>query len=92
MIVITPGEIRAMVPTKLPDAVIQAYIAAVIARMGQCLEANYDEDTAKLIAMNMIAYFVSIASGSDGKKTSQSAPNGASFSVQLAVAKSGVFS
>lgn len=90
MIVITPGEIRAIVSTNLPDAILTIYMNTVINKIGECLESNYDEDTAKLIAMYMVAYLISVATGNDGVKTSKTSPNGASYSVQMSVAKGGI--
>ncbi len=88
---ITVQDVKDFCGCTKSDTIIQMYINSVQAKMGQCVEDSYDEDTANLILLNMVCHLCSLSSsGGSGKKTGQTAPNGASVSYQTSKSKSGL--
>ena len=88
-IVISVDDIKDFCGTTQADCVIQLYIDSVINRVGACLESTYDAATAKLIAMNLVAYFV-CGSEQGGQVASERAPNGAAVSYNTRMTKEGL--
>ena len=86
---VTIDDVKAICPSDLPDNIIQLYIDSVCTKIGACLSASYDESTAKLINMNMVAYLVCGQSGY-GQVKSERAPNGASTTYEVTVSKDGL--
>lgn len=86
-ITITAQEVKDFCKTGLPDSVIQLYIDSTTSKIGECVETSYDEATATIILLNVIAHLLC---GKDGKVSSVSAPNGASKSFALSQTRSGL--
>lgn len=86
-ITITPEEVNEFCGCGLSDTMAQLYIDSVTGKIGECLELNYDDATAKLIALNLICH---LSCGTKGQKTSVKAPNGASVNYQAAASKEGL--
>lgn len=83
---ITVADVREVISSSMPDSYINAIINLVYIRIGGCLSANYNEETANLIALNLVAYYVDIANGKN-QIASENSPNGASISYQATTAK-----
>lgn len=86
---VTPEDVKEIFASSLSDKVITMYINTTYKAVGECLDSNYDEDTATLIFTNMIAYLLSIAEGVQ-EVTSTKAPNGASITYNSGVTESGI--
>ncbi len=86
-ITITVADIKDSCGTCASDTMIQLYIDSVTNKIGECVENGYDIATATLIMINLVCHFTC---GSDGKITSEKAPNGASTSFQVSKTKSGL--
>lgn len=78
-ILITPDEVKNIVNTTLSSEIIQLYIDSVQSKLGDCAEKAYDESTAKLVELNLIAHQLYIAEDIKEVGTTR-APNGASTS------------
>lgn len=78
-ITITIEEVKALFPdaSTYPDALITVIITAA-GKADDCLEANYDADTAKLIKQYLVMHM--LATGGAKRVKSQTAPSGASQS------------
>lgn len=78
-IIVTIEEIKALFPdaSKYPDALITALIAAS-GKADDCLEADYDAGTAKLIKQYLVMHM--LATGGGKRVKSQTAASGASQS------------
>ena len=70
-----------------PDVVIQDFIG-MVAQIQPCLEANYPDAVARMIAYNLVAHFCEESSGKRVK--SQTAANGASQSYDFGTGKDGL--
>lgn len=88
---LTPDDVRELCPTNASDAVIQMYIDVVIEKYEQCLEGNYSEATAKLLATMATCVILSNSSNSSGKVKSKRAPNGSSISYDTSEDASGMY-
>lgn len=83
---ITAADVREVIGSSMPDSYINAIINLVYIRIGGCLSANYSEETANLIVLNLVAYYLDVANGKT-QIASENSPNGASISYQTTTAK-----
>lgn len=86
-IVITVNDIKDSCGGCMSESMTQLYIDSVTNKIGGCVEMSYDTATATLIMINLVCHFTC---GSDGKITSEKAPNGASTNFQVAKTRSGL--
>ena len=86
-ITITIDDIKEYSGTTLSDTILNMYINSVTSKVGPCLE-RYDDDTANLIFLNLIAHLTT--SSSQQKIQSESSPSGASISYATTVTKNGL--
>ena len=70
-----------------PDVVIQDFID-MVEQIQPCLEANYSDAVARMIAYNLVAHFCEESTGRRIK--SQTAPSGASQSYDFGAGKDGL--
>ena len=87
-ITLTLADFKARFPgVSAPDVVIDDFIA-MVEQIQPCLEANYPDAVARMIAYNLIAHFCEESSGKRVK--SQTAANGASQSYDFGTGKDGL--
>ena len=87
-ITLTLEDFKARFPSiSAPDVVIEDFID-VVAQIQPCLESNYPDAVARMIAYNLAAHFCEESSGKRVK--SQTAPSGASQSYDLGTGKDGL--
>ena len=87
-ITLTLADFKARFPGfSAPDVVIQDFID-MVAQIQPCLESNYPDAVARMIAYNLVAHFCEESVGRRIK--SQSAPNGASQSYDFGTGKDGL--
>ena len=87
-ITLTLADFKARFPgVSAPDVVIQDFID-MVEQIQPCLEANYPDAVARMIAYNLVAHFCEESSGKRVK--SQTAPSGASQSYDLGTGKDGL--
>ena len=85
---LTLEDFKARFPgVSAPNVVIQDFID-MVAQIQPCLESNYPDAVARMIAYNLVAHFCEESSGRRVK--SQSAPSGASQSYDLGIGKDGL--
>lgn len=84
-------DVREIYSTEKSDAVVSAYIEAVQEKMGDCVDAIYSQNMAKIIKSNMAAHLLARA---DGHRivSSVTAPNGASTSFESSETRDGMYS
>ena len=73
-------EIRDLIKTPLPDAVIQNMICMVDELVGECLLSTYQECTAENIFNYMVCHFIQAMDG--GSASQKRAANGASITFE----------
>ena len=89
-ITLTLEDFKARFPgVSSPDVLIQDFID-MVAQIQPCLEVNYPDAVARMIAYNLVAHFCEESGGKRVK--SQSAPSGASQSYDLGTGKDGLVS
>lgn len=76
----TPTDIKALLGTTLPDAVIDGIICMVDELVGDCLTSSYQECTAENIFNWMVCHFIQAMGG--GSVTQKRAANGSSISFE----------
>lgn len=87
-ITLTLADFKARFPTvNAPDIVIEDFIT-MVEQIQPCLEANYPDAVARMIAYNLVAHFCEESSGKRVK--SHTAANGASQSYDLGTGKDGL--
>lgn len=87
-ITLTLEDFKARFPgVSSPDVVTQDFIA-MVEQIQPCLEANYPDAVARMIAYNLVAHFCEESSGKRVK--SQTAANGASQSYDFGTGKDGL--
>lgn len=87
-ITLTLADFKARFPgVSAPDVVIQDFID-MVAQIQPCLEANYPDSVARMIAYNLVAHFCEESTGRRIK--SQTAANGASQSYDFGTGKDGL--
>ena len=87
-IILTLSDFKARFPgVSAPDVVIQDFID-MVSQIQPCLESNYPDAVARVIAYNLIAHFCEESSGKRVK--SQTAANGASQSYDFGTGKDGL--
>lgn len=87
-ITLSTADFKLRFPTvSAPDLVIDDFIA-MVDEIKPCLESNYTDAVARLIAYNVVAHFCEESVGRRVK--SQSAPNGASQSYDFGESQSGL--
>lgn len=87
-ITITSSDVISYTGSNLSTTIMDLYVNSVKSKVEDCLNDNYDESLANLIFLNLVAH-LSVGS-SKGKKTGESAPNGASMSYQVTLSKNGL--
>jgi hypothetical protein len=91
-VTITPADVKEIVSTTLGDDTIQCYIDTMEDKVGQCIDDNYIDATAKLIKTNLVAYLIA-KSGNQNDVTQRRAPNGASITYSSSdIGKNGLLS
>lgn len=87
-ITLTLADFKARFPgATAPDVVIEDFIT-MVEQIHPCLEANYSDSVARMIAYNLVAHFCEESSGRRVK--SQTATNGASQSYDFGTGKDGL--
>ena len=87
-ITLTLVDFKARFPgVSAPDIVIQDFID-MVEQIQPCLESNYPDAVARMIAYNLVAHFCEESTGRRVK--SQTAPSGASQSYDLGTGKDGL--
>ena len=87
-ITLSPADFKARFPSvNAPDVAIQDFID-MVAQIQPCLEANYPDAVARMIAYNLVAHFCEESSGKRVK--SQTETNGASQSYDFGTGKDGL--
>ena len=76
----TVADIRELIKTPLPDAVIESIICMVNELVGECLTTSYPACTAENIFNWMVCHFIQATDG--GSVTQKRAANGASISFE----------
>tara|TARA_R100000951_G_C2645206_1_gene182324 strand:- start:928 stop:1308 length:381 start_codon:yes stop_codon:yes gene_type:complete len=76
---VTPCDVKAFCTTSLSDQAINALICVVQAKMGECVESNYDECVGKMVLTYAVCHMVE---SQTGEKTQVRAANGASITKQ----------
>lgn len=76
----TPTDIKELIKTPLPDAVVDGIICMVDELVGPCLTSSYPECTAENIFNWMVCHFIQAMDG--GSVTQKRAANGASISFE----------
>tara|TARA_R110000850_G_scaffold261796_2_gene390013 strand:- start:300 stop:701 length:402 start_codon:yes stop_codon:yes gene_type:complete len=76
---VTPCDVKTFCTTSLGDQAIEALICVVQSKMGECVEAAYDECVGKQVLIYAVCHMVESQSG---EKTQVRAANGASVSKQ----------
>lgn len=79
---VVPSDVKDIYPTSLPDSVLQSMINSAIVKFGECLDNNYDDDTANLIVTYYVAWLAQDSDG--GELQSERAANGASVTYKTA--------
>ena len=74
------NDIRELIKTPLPDAVIESIICMVNELVGDCLTSSYPECTTENIFNWMVCHFIQAMDG--GSATQKRAANGASISFE----------
>ena len=76
-ILVNASDVKALCSTGLDDVVIDAMICAVQSKMGDCVQATYDECVGKLILTYAVCH---MAESQEGSITQERAANGSSVS------------
>jgi len=86
---LTTEEVREIIPNlSASDAAIAMHIKVVGNKVDDCLEGNYDDDTAKAIKIYTVAYFADKGNDNNGAITSQKWADGDSQSYSDSTASS----